>query len=1515
MSGSDEDAGQEQLQLLLAELKRIEGQQHQLKTAAAENKVLIVHPVKGFDLDEEDEYAEEVEVKPDPDKFVPSGGLTGFTVAKDLMKIDFSPPQEAPEEFRALTFSAPPMAKGQGRPALLASQIYHQGSFGAMDPASHDLYMFLEKLQEQQKEVVNLIKERQRIIAERDGTPIPAGPVFVPGGTTVPASIKAQSPATVKDRSPASMKTWAASPAVPGGGIPAVPSRLGALSAADRDAMMKKAKEAGMPRFNPAMAPDMGVMAMRMGAGGAAQGAAPAMQTGTTTGGMESRASAVTEAAGDAYRFGKTPSSAGPDKTAAAAKAKEEAEWRKPIPIDMQFGEGLKTRPPRNRPMRPTLRGWLIFLAYIASFAFYAYCRIAHTLDRHDPAFPYQIVFLVLELGTFISGVLFGLCHLCRLRPEKLEKVSDMAHRLRGTPDSTMGVEGTSLAKSVDKDGRPLPEGPVAAKHLKVTAPKPKKAAPMYIPQGPLKSKYHVQVLVYSGPESPADGERCKAALLAAHNMKLPLGPDGQRCTRIVYLVDPLRVPAKMELVRELSMDGILYMPGPEVVTETTDISRGASLNRVLRKIYPRGTDPKVTDLVAFLDDDQIAHPSFLRWTLPALEGKQVRLAHTRPAFENVSLHGDVFSQINRVEYESRIPGYEALGYCAPSSSAFVVRADALQKCNWLPMYTRAPHLALGQELKMQDYLSHFINEPLAIGIAPESIAQLYAAKRAEAQGHFQMYYHTRPAYALGELSIVMRLLYNAHAWSNQMVALLMPVWIGVPIIQIIFNVFPFNPNRWFGLGFVVYWCIGTPLLFRSYRFGRARAFWHYTTTQHNLWASYYLCLVRTWAGMLDRTATAVQDLPPNARRAKGDDVALSPKHKFGLTPSKLPDYEKGEGDTIPAGGAFNKDPDAPDALSEQVQKAGRHRRRNHVPWAALVGFVICAAFLGIGMKLLFGTNGSQSGARSAVTLRVLSRNLPFVVSLLWLLYHTVMFTIPLMWTFAFATARPGASPPAGAPGGLTVDTPTRRPNVSTPGPVGSPRTAPVVDSVAKGSLGCLGVYSYIAWAVCWAAALLVGIACLGLGDDSVGKQDMDYSALLSKSLQFYQAQQSGKLINNPIPWRGDSGLNDLPLGGWYEGGSNLKLTFPIAIAATQLAWGMIAAPGGLGGTRSTAAHVGSYAAEMGTWERPEDMTTSRANITISTTNTTATAAADLVGNAAAALAAASMVWESVDSAYAAQALLAAKDLYTFAQSVPGVYTQEYADAVLSYPSGSYLDDMAYAAAWMYHSTKDAAYLMDADSYYTSFLDSSSSIAAVNNWDNQFYATSLLLWQLTGNSKYENQLKLFLESWYSGKNGVEYLPSGIAWSSNNGGALRNTANAAFLALLYRQGGSSAHSVNKYACWAGRQVQYMAGVGTPQSFVVGFGDDYPMFPSHRGASCTSNCTGLLASSTAYLSSSINPHVLNGALVAGPGDGSYHDARTSSDNAVSIEYNSALSGALAILADGDWESCSQRNGLVD
>ena len=50
-----------------------------------------------------------------------------------------------------------------------------------------------------------------------------------------------------------------------------------------------------------------------------------------------------------------------------------------------------------------------------------------------------------------------------------------------------------------------------------------------------------------------------------------------------------------------------------------------------------------------------------------------------------------------------------------------------------------------------------------------------------------------------------------------------------------------------------------------------------------------------------------------------------------------------------------------------------------------------------------------------------------------------------------------------------------------------------------------------------------------------------DYNLALSKSILFYEAQRSGKLINNRIPWRGDSFLTDSDgtvdlTGGYFDG-------------------------------------------------------------------------------------------------------------------------------------------------------------------------------------------------------------------------------------------------------------------------------------------------------------------------------------------------------------------------------------------
>ena len=46
-----------------------------------------------------------------------------------------------------------------------------------------------------------------------------------------------------------------------------------------------------------------------------------------------------------------------------------------------------------------------------------------------------------------------------------------------------------------------------------------------------------------------------------------------------------------------------------------------------------------------------------------------------------------------------------------------------------------------------------------------------------------------------------------------------------------------------------------------------------------------------------------------------------------------------------------------------------------------------------------------------------------------------------------------------------------------------------------------------------------------------------DYAEVLDKSMLFYEAQRAGPLpANNRIPWRGDSNLDDDPVGGYYDG-------------------------------------------------------------------------------------------------------------------------------------------------------------------------------------------------------------------------------------------------------------------------------------------------------------------------------------------------------------------------------------------
>ncbi|GLC56781.1 hypothetical protein PLESTB_001145000 [Pleodorina starrii] len=286
------------------------------------------------------------------------------------------------------------------------------------------------------------------------------------------------------------------------------------------------------------------------------------------------------------------------------------------------------------------------------------------------------------------------------------------------------------------------------------------------------------------------------------------------------------------------------------------------------------------------------------------------------------------------------------------------------------------------------------------------------------------------------------------------------------------------------------------------------------------------------------------------------------------------------------------------------------------------------------------------------------------------------------------------------------------------------------------------------------------------------------------------------------------------------------------------------------------------------------------------------------------------------------------------------------------YPSSSYADDLAWAAAWLCRADVDGG----GGSLSASSLASCSSAAALWDatksanldltWDNVAAAAALLLRDTgaggpTYVAAYDDFINRLLDRWTALRpcNSSAATPcttaGGLAWSGVPG-STRSAANMAVVALAAaaaaaRRNGSSAAVTDTAAaaataatniggplsedaalvglqCWAHSQLSYILGSNPQnQSFVVGYRPSpfhqSPLRPHHRSSSCSPDYTSG-CSWTALDSPCPNPSVLAGALVGGPdGLDGYTDRRCDSQfrNRVALEYNAGFTGALAGLAE--------------
>ncbi|KDP39180.1 hypothetical protein JCGZ_00937 [Jatropha curcas] len=472
--------------------------------------------------------------------------------------------------------------------------------------------------------------------------------------------------------------------------------------------------------------------------------------------------------------------------------------------------------------------------------------------------------------------------------------------------------------------------------------------------------------------------------------------------------------------------------------------------------------------------------------------------------------------------------------------------------------------------------------------------------------------------------------------------------------------------------------------------------------------------------------------------------------------------------------------------------------------------------------------------------------------------------------------------------------------------------------------------------------------------------QSFNYTEALSKSLLYFEAQRSGRLpYNQRVTWRHHSALIDGLeqgvdlVGGYYDAGDNVKFGLPMAFTVTMLSWGVIQ----YGKEISEAGeyHHALEAIKWGTdyfikahtqqnvlwvqvgdgytdhycWQRPEDMTTSRQAYKVDKNNP----GSDVAGETAAAMAAASIVFKKTNPHYSQLLLHHAKQLFEFGDKYRGKYDESVKTVKGYYTSVSgYMDELLWAALWLYKATDNEVYLMYVLDNALGFGGITWAISEFS-WDVKFPALQLIASMLFTEERhrkhehilqqYRSKAEFYLCSCLNKNNvtNVERTPGGLLYIRqwNN---LQYASTAAFLLTVYSDYLQASNQ--RLKCdrgtldpqeifgFAKSQVDYILGANPMNmSYLVGYGSKYPQKVHHRGASIASykeykgfvGCTQ--GYDIGYNSQDPNPNVLVGAIVGGPDkNDEFRDERGNYVQTEACTYNTAcLVGVFAKLHKGN------------
>ena len=425
----------------------------------------------------------------------------------------------------------------------------------------------------------------------------------------------------------------------------------------------------------------------------------------------------------------------------------------------------------------------------------------------------------------------------------------------------------------------------------------------------------------------------------------------------------------------------------------------------------------------------------------------------------------------------------------------------------------------------------------------------------------------------------------------------------------------------------------------------------------------------------------------------------------------------------------------------------------------------------------------------------------------------------------------------------------------------------------------------------------------------SVSIKPEDYEKALKYSIIFYDANKCGKEVSsdNAFDWRGPCHTNDgasinLDLsGGFHDGWGHVKYGITQSYTASMLCWSfyeyqnVIDRTGNKDKMLSTLKYFTDYLLKCHVNEStfyyqigddledniylgpPEKQTEKRPVICVADSTHPAS---DICGETSSALSLMYLNYKDKDLAYANKCLLAAKELYIMGKNNPG-----FSEKQSSYISGSFYDDLTWAALWLYQIDKEKQYIDDAEEFVLK-SDRYENVPLKNNWtvcwDDVSLACYLKLYEITKNQIYADAINYNLDYW---KNDLQTTRGGLKYLTDDG-VLRYAAAESMIAMQWYK----VTSDDSLKTFAKSQIDYILGANpTKTSYIIGVGKN-PKNILHRAANGNTE-------------EGKNEHILYGALLGGPtAEDKFIDERDSYKNTgVTLDYNAVIVGAIASILE--------------